>query len=184
MRCREVIGTGDTGRHAKTVMEGDKVQRTYSVRVGGFSLIEVLVSAVVMSSGLAGLAALLMTALSGTASAADRAAAAMLADAMVAQLRISPTVSDVFLQPAPASPPDCSAAGACSAEQFAGAALGAWQQTVMAQLPAGRGLVCLDGTPEDGSAAAPACDGQPSLAVKLFWSPARGAPERLARLAQ
>lgn len=165
-------------------MEGFKVQGARSVRAGGFSLIEVLVAAVVMSSGLAGLAALLMTALSGTANAADRAAAAMLADAMVAQLRMSPTVSDVFLLPAPASPPDCRAAGACSAGQFAGAALGAWQQTVAEQLPAGRGLVCMDGTPGDGTDESPACDGQPRLVVKLFWSPARGAPQRLARMAR
>ena len=149
----------------------------------GFSLIEVLVSAAIMASGLAGLAALLLSALTGTARAADHTAAAMLADAMLARVQLSPTVPDSFIAAGPASGLDCTAAQACSAAQFAAAGLGAWQQAVARELPGGQGQVCLDDTPFDGSGTAPACDGGTRLVVKVFWSASPGPTgQRLVRL--
>src|SRR5690606_21505605 len=60
--------------------------------------------------------------------------------------------------------------------------LAVWQQA-MGALPAGEGQVCLDSTPDDGTPAAPACDGLGSLhAVKVWWDGDRDgqADQRLA----
>lgn len=150
----------------------------------GFSLIEVLVATVVMSSGLAGLAALLLSALSGTARAADQAVAALLADAMLAQIALSPAVHAVLLQAPAAQPGACEGAEPCSAEQFAESNLAAWQASVAQQLPSGQGVVCRDATPDDGAPGEPACDGGAQTVVKVFWTPLPGRePGRVVRLA-
>lgn len=150
----------------------------------GFSLIEVLVATVVMSSGLAGLAALLLSALSGTARAADQAAAALLADAMHAQIALSPSVHAVLLQAPAAEPGACEGAEPCNAEQFAESGLAAWQANVVQQLPEGQGVVCLDATPNDGAPGEPACDGGAQTVVKVFWTPLPGGESgRVVRLA-
>src|SRR5664279_5546377 len=45
-----------------------------------------------------------------------------------------------------------------------------WQTEIAAQLPAGVGVVCIDSTPDDGTSAAPQCDGIGTvIAVKLWW---------------
>jgi hypothetical protein len=40
---------------------------------------------------------------------------------------------------------------------------------VAADLPGGNGLLCLDGTPEDGAGDDPACDGSGTPVIKVFW---------------
>ena len=55
-----------------------------------------------------------------------------------------------------------------------------WSGTLGRELPTGTGVVCLDSTPDDGSAADPACSGAGGmLAVKVFWSE-RGQVARLS----
>jgi type IV pilus assembly protein PilV len=45
-----------------------------------------------------------------------------------------------------------------------------WNTVLADQLPLGAGVVCIDGTPSDGTAAAPACDGVGNVyAVKIWW---------------
>jgi type IV pilus assembly protein PilV len=46
-----------------------------------------------------------------------------------------------------------------------------WNQANASLLPSGQGVVCLDSTPNDGTPAAPACDGVAgaNLAVKIWW---------------
>jgi type IV pilus assembly protein PilV len=150
----------------------------------GFSLIEVLVATVVMSSGLAGLAALLLSALSGTARAADQAAAALLADAMLAQIALSPSVHAVLLQAPAAEPGACEGVEPCSAGQFAESGLAGWQASVAQRLPGGQGVVCRDATPDDGAPGEPACDGGAQTVVKVFWTPLPGSNiGRVVRLA-
>src|SRR5690606_23409236 len=64
-----------------------------------------------------------------------------------------------------------------------GAGVLAELQQAMAALTAGEGQVCRDSTPDDGTPAAPACDGLGSLhAVKVWWDANRDgqAEQRLA----
>ena len=74
-------------------------------------------------------------------------------------------------KPAAGSPACLADAAGCTAAQLAQADMGEWLADVSAQLPAGTGIVCIDSTPADGTAAAAACDGRGRvLAVKVWWS--------------
>jgi type IV pilus assembly protein PilV len=114
----------------------------------GFSLLEVLVAATVLSVGFSGLASLALQSLSASSQARAQSNAALLAGEMHTHIRLSPLGYSQW-----------------SAD---------WQQRVGAALPGGNGLVCLDATPDDGTAQHPACSGNGPLVVKLFW-PASGA---------
>jgi type IV pilus assembly protein PilV len=55
--------------------------------------------------------------------------------------------------------------------QLAADDLSDWSTQVAAILPAGNGVVCRDSTPNDGTVAAPACDGNGNaFAIKIFWT--------------
>jgi len=135
----------------------------------GFSLLEVLISGAIMSTGLAGLAALLLSSVSGTAQAGHRTVATMLAAGLVSQIRITPAAEQTFLQSPPLVIVPCDATHACSAQQFSAFNLKTWQLEVALRLPGGLGVVCMDGSPFDGSADNVDCDGGDLLVVKVFW---------------
>ena len=135
----------------------------------GFSLLEVLISGAIMSTGLAGLAALLLSSVSGTAQAGHRTAATMLATGMVSQIQITPAAEQTFLQSPPPVIVPCDATHACTAQQFSAFNLKSWQLEVALRLPGGHGIVCMDGSPFDGSVGREECDGEDLLVVKVFW---------------
>lgn len=109
----------------------------------GFSLLEVLVAATVLSVGFSGLASLAVQSLSAAGQAQAQSAAALLAGEMHAQIRLAPLSYPQWLAD--------------------------WQQRSATALPGGNGVVCLDATPNDGTAASSACSGNGPLVVKLFW---------------
>jgi type IV pilus assembly protein PilV len=168
-------------------------------RSGGLSLIEVLVSVMVMSLGLLGVASLLGKSLSGSHNSSLRTQAVVLANDIADRMRANRTTA---LSPAPnnyqgIAPADgrCRAVHyghrhgapiACTPQQLAADDLFDWRAQIAAVLPQGIGVVCLDSTPDDGTAGAPACDGiGNAYAIKEFWveKPARGAvpvPKRFA----
>ncbi len=135
----------------------------------GFSLLEVLISGAIMSSGLAGLAALLFTSVSGTAQSGYQTTTSMLADSMLAMSEISPASRQVFLRALPASVSSCDEHSLCSARQFSESNLKSWHFQVASRLPMGQGVVCIDSSPFDGTGDHPACDGGDLLVVKVFW---------------
>ena len=80
-------------------------------------------------------------------------------------------------RPSPARRAACTAAPAARRAQLAGADIAEWQAEIAAQLPTAVGVVCLDSTPEDGTAVAPQCDGTGNIiAVKLWWTDKVGGP--------
>jgi type IV pilus assembly protein PilV len=80
----------------------------------------------------------------------------------------------------PGTAPSCGSTSACTPAQSATLDYASWSATVAAALPGGTGVVCVDSTPDDGVAGAPACDGVAgTYAVKLFWTE-RGVASRLA----
>ncbi len=135
----------------------------------GFSLLEVLVAGAIMSSGLAGLAALLLSSVSGTAQSGYRTTATMLADSMVSMQEISPAARDTFLRTPPIVIASCDENSSCSTFQFAESNLKIWQLQVAKRLPHGQGLVCMDSSPFDGVIDHPECDGGDLVVVKVFW---------------
>jgi type IV pilus assembly protein PilV len=159
-------------------------------RSAGFSLIEVLVSILVLSFGMLGVASLLATSLSGSHTSSVRTQAIVLADDLADRMRANRTTA---VSPGPnnyegIAPAEnrCRAVHyghrhavpvTCTPAQLAADDLFDWRAQLTAALPQGTGVVCIDSTPDDGAAGAPACDGVGgAYAVKEFWAekPARG----------
>jgi type IV pilus assembly protein PilV len=145
--------------------------------------VEALTSTLVMSVGLLGVAALQSRSLATSFAAAQRGQAALAAADIMARMRTNHVAADLQQAQnyATIRPADngCRAVHAththtphdCSAQQLAADDLADWKAQVAAQLPAGVGVVCVDDTPGDGTATAPACSGTGhSYAVKIFWS--------------
>jgi len=149
----------------------------------GFSLLEVLVAAAVMGSALAGLAALLLAAVSGTVEAAQRGHATLLAGSMTASVQLAPSGVAAFIHPGEDA--FCPQATVCMPDRFASASVAEWRDRIANSLPGGQGVVCFDSTPWDGTAGDPSCDGAPPLAVKVFWTgppSARSASQRVVQV--
>ena len=111
----------------------------------GFSLVEVAVAAALLSTGLGGFSLLLTLAINGTAAAGHQSLAA----AQVASM------SEIFLLSGRSLP--------VAAETVA------WTERIGRLLPVGRGTLCADSSPEDGSGDDPSCDGQGTAVIKVFW---------------
>ncbi|MXY90640.1 MAG: prepilin-type N-terminal cleavage/methylation domain-containing protein [Gammaproteobacteria bacterium] len=124
----------------------------------GATLIEVLVTLSILSLGLAGLSATQLRTLEHLRSVANQSRAVAGATDMAEQLRAllgegrSPDI-----------------------------AISRWRAEIGASLPAGAAAVCIDGTPRDGSADSPSCDGAGlEWAIKIWWDDDRdGEPERI-----
>ena len=145
------------------------IPRRHRKSQGGFSLVEVLVAGAILSSGLASIAALLITSVAGTAQTAHRSTAMMLAESMRANLAFSPQSINEFLIPPPSLAPICDEFSACSASQFAQSNFQAWDVQVKRALPGGLGIVCRDESPFDGVPGNTACSGGGPVVVKIFW---------------
>lgn len=142
----------------------------------GFSLLEVAVATVIAGIGLAGVCALLIRAATDAASLSDQATAAWLAQRLAAELTLTPGLLPAV--PAVASaPPECTPLSPCAASVFASGNLALWRADVSGALPSGHGLVCRDGTPNDGEPRQSACDGEGGMVIKLLWRRAGSSTE-------
>jgi type IV pilus assembly protein PilV len=138
----------------------------------GVSLVEVLVAMLILSIGLLGMVGLQTTSLRNTQNAYLRTQATLAAEGMVERMRANPqgagggsyTATSGTLTAA------CLTVTGCSANAMALHDLADWQADLALALPSGDGRVCVDSTPDDGTVAAPACDGGGDLlAVKVWW---------------
>jgi type IV pilus assembly protein PilV len=146
-------------------------------------MLEVLIAIVVIAFGLLGVAGLQVIALKNNQSAAHRLIATTLANDMVDRVKTNAAGAGDghYDQPNPnaytTQVAGCLSAAGCSTQELAQNDRFEWAQLLTAALPGGRGIVCLDSTPEDGlDAAAPACDGAAGTtmyAVKIWWNDER-----------
>ena len=163
----------------------------------GFTLLEVLISLVIFSIGLLGLAGLQILAVKLTSDSMLRTVATVLANDMVDRMRANVAattlgVTSPYNNPTgtPAANPAClglnSAGGSvntsCTPAQMAGedfyewyaningAAANGWHPAISGLLPQGYGVVCIDSTPNDGTPSAPACDGVVAVAGKPIFA--------------
>ena len=140
---------------------------------GGFTLIEVLVSAIILAIGLVGVAALQALALQNNQSAFMRSQATTLAYDLADRLRSNVDGANAgFYVPANAAMvAGCSTPSGCSPDQLAQHDLAEWNNAIATYLPMGEGFVCIDSTPDDGSSAAdPQCDATGTLfSIKIWW---------------
>ncbi len=153
----------------------------------GFTLVEVLVSILVLGIGLLGLAGLQTTGLKSNHSANLRTQATLLAYDMADRVRANKAGFDggFYHKPA-AADKNCvwhgNAPADCTVQELAEHDAKEWQDALAQELPQGVGIVCRDSTPADGGDAdgdgtvdpgddnENGCDGNGTLyAVKIWW---------------
>lgn len=140
----------------------------------GFTLIEVLVAVVVLAIGLLGLASLQVFGLRNNHSAYMRSQATLLAYDMADRMRANPVGlnNGKYNKPAATAHPPCLTTTGCSPTEMAEQDMREWTNTLTGQLPRGTGIVCIDSTPDDGTATATAasCDGSGNVyVIKVWW---------------
>ncbi|MBF0264571.1 MAG: type IV pilus modification protein PilV [Gammaproteobacteria bacterium] len=143
----------------------------------GFSLIEVLVTLIIMSFGLLGVATMQITNLKHNQSAYYRTQAINLAYQLSDQMRsnINGVLNGAYNNGDVIANADCQNSIGCNSLQMAANDLYQWlninsQDSVSSLLPQGTGTVCIDSTPNDGCIANSQCDGIGSIyAIKTFW---------------
>ncbi|MCP4334137.1 MAG: type IV pilus modification protein PilV [Gammaproteobacteria bacterium] len=109
----------------------------------GDTMIEVLVTVIIIAVGVLGTAALQVTTLKNLSSSHSSSLAAILAEDFSERMRANPNaaLNDAYVHnAAPGAFPDC-AAGACSLADLATYDMGTWWQQVTAVLPSGSGQV-------------------------------------------
>ena len=150
-------------------------------KTAGFTMLEVLISMVIIAFGLLGVAGLQAFALKNSSSASQRLTATALANDMMDRLRSNfasvdaggynkPLIADYD---APSGCVNPSSSTVCTTAEVAQNDRYEWQQRVARALPNGRGIVCRDSTPNDGTTpAAHGCDdlGVVLFAVKIWWT--------------
>ncbi len=119
-------------------------------RIGqqGFSLMEVLVTVLILAIGLLGLASLQLNALRNNTSAQERSQATVLAYEIVDRMRSNRIVASagaysIGLGVAAGAATDCTV-GACSTAQLAGFDIAQWKDDVARLLPAGDAAIGTD----------------------------------------
>jgi type IV pilus assembly protein PilV len=134
----------------------------------GFSLIELMIAAAIFSTGLGAFSLLLLLSIQGTVESGQQTVAVQHARYLAESVRLIPGAVPAFENPTPQS--DCPVGSSCTPGQMASSSFLRWQRRLARELPGGTGLICRDGTPEDGTASSPACDGGGQLVVKVFWT--------------
>ena len=135
----------------------------------GFSLIELTVATAIYSMGLGSLSLMMLLALHGTGGARLDTMATLHATSLAEMIAMSSDAVGHYVNESAPVAGDCAHDAPCSIDQMAAANLAQWQDRVAADLPGGDGLLCLDGTPEDGASDDPACDGSGGPVIKVFW---------------
>ena len=149
----------------------------YPQKQAGFSLIEVLVSTIVLSIGLIGIASLQAVSLSNNQSSYMRSQATALAYDLADRMRsnVASATSGMYDPGLMSLASGCNSTSGCTPQQMAQNDLSEWDATLGTHLPMGEGFVCRDSTPNDGADAAnPACDGNGTqFVVKIWWDDTR-----------
>jgi type IV pilus assembly protein PilV len=135
----------------------------------GFSLIELTVATAIYSMGLGSLSLMMLLALHGTGGARLDTTAALHAASLAEMIAMSSDAVGHYLDQDLPAAGDCLHDAPCSIDGMAAANLAQWRARLAADLPRGNGLLCLDGTPNDGAGDDPACDGSGGPVIKVFW---------------
>ena len=148
----------------------------------GTTLIEVLISLLILSVGILGMAGLQVVSLRNAQSAEHRTRVNILAADVAERLLANSASASALVQEPGAGllSASCLTTAGCSEAAMVLHDLAEWGTAVRDGLPAGQGVVCLDSSPEDGIPEAPACDGVGrTAAVKTWWDDKRdGQPAR------
>jgi type IV pilus assembly protein PilV len=143
----------------------------------GFTLIEVLVSVLILAIGLLGLAGLQARGMKENHNAYLRAQATLMAQDMADRMRANAAgvVAGNYNSPTSTEVAACLTSSGCTSAQMATNDFYEWTNKAtgrmsVADLPNGKGAVCIDSTPNDGTFASQACDGTGNAyVVKIWW---------------
>ena len=141
-------------------------------KVQGSTLIEVLVSLLVLSFGLLSMGGLQTVSLRNNQTAYYRTQAIMLANDMAERMRgnIAGVTAGGYNNVTGAATANCFTSTGCTPAQMAAQDVFSWEAEVAAALPGGDGVVCRDATQDDGTPAAVACSNTGSIyAIKIWW---------------
>ena len=133
---------------------------------------EVLISLLVLSFGMLGMAGVQAVSLRGNQAAYYRTMSTTLTVDIVERMRANLSAVDVgdYDDVVGAATAACFTVAGCTGAQMAAQDVLDWEAAIAAALPLGTAVVCLDGSPTDGTAAANACDGTGSIyAIKIWW---------------
>jgi len=151
----------------------------------GFTLLEVLVSLLVLSIGLIGVAGLQLLGVSNSRDAYFRTQAVMLSYDISDRMRANQDAVDsaTYSGHAGTLNSSCRSTTGCTSAQMAGDDVALWKQA-LASLPGGEGVVCIDSSFDDGTGeGSPACDGSGNqYVVKVWWDDDRDASTAKVRL--
>lgn len=155
--------------------------------ISGFTLMEVLVTIVILSIGLLGVAGLQLNSLRGNQNALESSVAVTLAAEAVDRVRANlpgvrnPITGALLAAPeyefldSAGSDPGC-IGSYCTVAQIARTDAFEWFTSLETLLPGGVGVICQDSTPNDGAGGStstawdPACDAvSETFAVKVAW---------------
>lgn len=150
-------------------------------KYSGFSLLEVMIASLIFSFGLAGFASLLLASMAGASEARLDATATLAAASLAEQLRMNPAALNRYLDPPGVISGICDGSIECTPWQQADYDFGLWKIELADRIPNARGLVCRDGTPQDGGEGHAQCDGTGPLVIKIFWPGHRNAADGLLR---
>lgn len=167
---------------------GIKGRRMNNSRQPGFSLTEVLVSILVLSVGVIGVAGMQLTALRTSQQSAFQSAAVQLASEMADRIRTNDSQMNqsdgdnpflaVNYQSSggnPEAPSKLCYVGQCNGDELAKFDIYEWEKRVQSLLPGGRALICRDSTPWDAAKGALTWEcnagtgSATSLVIKLGW---------------
>lgn len=146
-----------------------------SIRYGklaqqGFTLIEVLVSFLIMATGLLGMVTLLTTSVKANQGAYSHSQAIVHAQDMADKIRANR--GEDYTSVTAAADSSCVVTGTLTAcNNMAANDLETWRQSVQGTMPGADVVVCIDSTPDDGdSPSSAACDDTGTVvAVKIWW---------------
>jgi len=152
----------------------------------GFTLIEVLVTLLIVSIGIFSILAVITVSLQLNSSSVYRTIAAQQAYAMAEALRANPSalgtinssLAVTFAAPGTGgTSTTCWNGTGCTRNFYVATTLDAWNKQLAAVLPSGTGTVCLDSSPYDGTPTNWACDGATNplapYVVKVCWNESR-----------
>jgi type IV pilus assembly protein PilV len=140
----------------------------------GVGMIELLITLVITSIGLLGLAGLQVNGLRNNQFAYNRTQAIILASDISDRMRANSeaVIAGNYVQAANSTAySTCLISSGCSSNEMAKNDTYEWHELIVERLPLGDGLVCIDSTPNSADTpASPECDGVgKDYAIKIWW---------------